>query len=192
MSINSVNLQFGKELARIANSNIRGWTHRALFMAPEAFWSEPSSKSGKYHPEDERGDQGLLTHTKRASEVLETLLDSAAGKFDANDQDVMRSAILIHDLCSCFGKSHPLMVRGYLFGESNREFVNDPCGAHIIDIASRHMGRWGCDRPDSEMAWFVHYADNIAAKLHIFMATQAEPRPVCVATAEEEAALCPG
>lgn len=162
---------FESELGAIPDADIREWTARALQYAPDEFMLMPASLSGKYHPEDERGECGKALHTKRAFRTLLTLFDSY-GAFTDEAKSLCMSAILLHDVCynEQTGKYHPLAVRPYYRVKLGRRFVNEY--STIFDIIEAHSGKWSVFdtlRPNSPEESIVHLADNIAAKLHILL-----------------------
>lgn len=88
---------FEVELKRIYDSKIREFTKLCLTQAPDYIFIDcPSSSSGKYHPLDELGSDGLVIHTKKVF----TLVYELTKAFDCEDnRDIVLAAGLIHDLC---------------------------------------------------------------------------------------------
>jgi len=97
----------------IEDDDLRAFTYFILSQSHPTFWSIPSSSSGKYHPEYENGDGGLIRHIK----VVMALALNAMRRFgysheyqsDANQnakmRDIIAFAVITHD----WGKNgHPL------------------------------------------------------------------------------------
>lgn len=150
----------------------RAFTEYVLSQAPWTFWQKPSS-AGKYHPKDEHGHEGLLSHTIRVVKVGLIICDSAQGRLDPN---IIIPACILHDICR-YGigvahggadeqysvKEHPELAATLIrrLGNGSGSFV-----AGIADAVETHTGRWGRIIPRNETEWVVHYADCIAANYH--------------------------
>lgn len=157
---------FDNELADIQDEEVRIWTRMALDFAPDTFWVEPSSKSGRYHPIDECGVSGKIIHTKRAFCVMKILVDSESDRLGDHFKSSCLSAILLHDVCSN-SKTHPDDVYPHYVAVLGFEFADKyPL---IMRMIKTHMGRWGKERPRTMEECLVHYADNIASKLHLML-----------------------
>lgn len=155
---------FDDELAEIKDEEVRKWTRTALENAPDTFWIEPASKSGKYHPKDECAVGGKIIHTKRAFCVMKVLVDSEADRLGDHFVSSCLSAILLHDVCSD-SRTHPDDVYPWYVEKLGQDFADKyPL---IMKMIKTHMGRWGKTRPKTMEECLVHYADNIASKLHL-------------------------
>lgn len=137
---------------------------------PEYFWSEPSSASGKHHPEYALGEGGLARHSLMVYRWLKILLE-------ANDQDMsefipgMVVAALFHDCCkrgmpdnvdlehTAF--EHPLLAAKFIldraerFAKENVDFIektaeDEESFKHDIAVAvssiETHMGKWNTSK----------------------------------------------
>ena len=151
---------------------IRAFTLYVLSQTPWTFWQKPFS-TGKYHPEDEHGFEGLLLHVIRVVKVGLVICDSAEGRLDPN---IILPACVLHDICR-YGI-------GVLHGGADAEYsvpehpelaatlirrLGNGSGSFVTDIANAvetHTGRWGKTAPRNETEWAVHYADCIAANYH--------------------------
>jgi hypothetical protein len=90
--------RFEETLATIRNDNLRSLTRAALTaVAAENPWFfyAPSSTSGRYHPEDEIGRGGLVTHSLRAAAWGRHLCRAWA--LDPDQQDAVTAALILHD-----------------------------------------------------------------------------------------------
>jgi hypothetical protein len=149
----------------IEDGGIRQWTQIAIENCPYDFWTVPASSTGKHHPKIERDIGGTVIHTIRAFKVLKVLIDAEADKLTIVEQSMLLSAILLHDICRGAGKLHADEVEIYYEGKLGRKFIIQY--PRIMDMISRHMGRWGTKRPETQLESLIHYADNVAAKLHL-------------------------
>lgn len=87
---------FDFELKRIFDQKIREFTKLCLIQAPDYFYLDcPSSSTGKYHPLDELGYDGVLIHTKK---VFTMAYEMVKGFACERNRDIVLSACLIHDL----------------------------------------------------------------------------------------------
>lgn len=175
--VKSKSCVFDAELIDICDEDVRNWTRTALDNAPDTFWVEPASKSGRYHPVDECRAGGKILHTKRAFCVMKILVDSEADRLGEHFSSFCLSAILLHDVCSN-SKTHPDDVYPWYLEKLGFEFVTKyPI---IMTMIKTHMGRWGRQRPRTMEECLVHYADNIASKLHTMRPEVPYDLPGCV------------
>lgn len=87
---------FKDELKLIYDEGIREFTKLCLIAAPNYFFLDcPSSSSGRYHPINELGVDGIIIHSKRVFTVAYELC-RGLGCEDKRDQ--ISSACIIHDL----------------------------------------------------------------------------------------------
>jgi len=155
---------FKTEIECIPDEDIRAWTLKAFENCPEDFYVVPASSSGKYHPADEKLEGGTAIHIKRAFKVMLVLCDSESDILTREEISILLSAILLHDICRGAGRTHPEAVRPYYAQKLGDAFVEQY--PDIMDAIETHMGRWGRHRPDTLLQALVHYADNVASKLH--------------------------
>jgi hypothetical protein len=83
-------------IQKIQDPSIRGGTEAALSEAPAEVLIVPSSRTGKYHPVDEIGPQGLLIHIYRFA----SMVPQATSKIGLENQfakDVLYAAAVLHD-----------------------------------------------------------------------------------------------
>lgn len=86
---------FGKELNFIQNVAFKKICIEMLNAMPQYIITQPSSSTGKYHPTDETGKDGMIRHIKRC--IL--LAQEACVMLDipAKDKDVLIAGCLFHD-----------------------------------------------------------------------------------------------
>lgn len=156
------------EISQIPDLVIRDWTRTALLMVPQKFWSEPASKTGRFHPKDESLRGGTVRHTKRAFVAMAVLCDSEADRLSKTDISYLLSAILLHDTCKgSKGIPHAEAVYPTLSEKLGNNFVERY--PEIMKSIESHMGRWGKRRPTTNLELLVHYADDMASKAHLLM-----------------------
>ena len=86
---------FQKELNLIYDEGIREFTKLVLTQLPAYFFLDcPSSSSGRYHPLDELGADGVIIHTKR---VFTVAYELCRGLGAEQNRDEILSAAILHD-----------------------------------------------------------------------------------------------
>jgi len=153
------------EVELIENEEIREKTLGVLINGtPDSFWKRASSSTGKYHPEDERGEYGNILHTKRVFIQYCNLarVDVEMGRLSEYEMDCGKSAALLHDSMK------------YGWPSDNNEHTTDEhdvIGAaiaqHLGDLPEEvyrpihsHMAEWGEGRePETLNEWLLHRAD---------------------------------
>ena len=153
------------EISQIPNEDIRNWTRTALINAPDIFWFAPASKTGRYHPKDESKEGGNVRHTQRAFRAMQILCDADADILNEEEISMMLSAILLHDIAKGMGRPHEELVYPYYKTTLGIDFVTQY--PESMDMILKHMGRFGNNRPITKMEVLVHFADDIASKVHI-------------------------
>ena len=168
---------FDKELALIANNEVRSTVEAILVLAPDQFWYMPASSSGKYHAADECLPCGNVLHTKRVVAMVRML--APAYGVAGVELDYCMAAALIHDIlkggaaegdlkftakCSRaeYERHGPNLLLWY---QDVLGFIAWPADA-ILDIASRHMGVWSPVgyQPDDKLSQLVAMADYVASR----------------------------
>lgn len=87
---------FAEELSIIRDATVLEFTKLCLYGAPGyVFYDCPSSSSGKYHPINELGPDGVIIHTKK---VVTTAVELSRGLQCEESFDLIVSACIIHDL----------------------------------------------------------------------------------------------
>jgi len=97
---------FTEELRRIFDKKVREFTKLCVTQSPDYFFLDcPSSSTGKYHPLDELGADGVLIHTKKVYTMAYELVKGMACE---GSRDVVLAACVIHDL-----RKQGLVKRGH-------------------------------------------------------------------------------
>ena len=163
--------KLNKWVMAIPDLDTQTFVSAMLDMAPEYFWTAPSSSSGQYHPDDEHKFGGLVKHTIRVCEVGRIMAQATPGA----NMSLILAACILHDIYR-YGilsernehssPDHPMLAAKAI--DAYGMAVHSPCNYAMISSAvARHMGRWGEHLPLSMDQWIVHYADNIAAKYFV-------------------------
>lgn len=174
------------EINLIEDHAIRFYVRSVLLDHP-TFWVGPASI--KHHPPDEKGPGGNVLHAKRVARVAEILCDSQ--ERSSYEKDIVIAAALLHDLTKLvktpdgeweIDKMHPYTVEAYvkqvfqrdndLYNEVTRSttlYLDDEIEALILRLVRCHLGIWSPvpeTIPVTTLDWMLHWADNIASKLH--------------------------
>lgn len=177
-----------EEIDLIKDENIKSFV-RSILLRAEDFWKIPSSFSGKYHPLDEHGEGGNVTHTQRVVRVAKVLSDSYSLSDD--DRDIVYAACLLHDVTkgvkhsgseSCvYDPMHPYTVAKLIKDcqEYDKKYANEMQSStillseevvqSILRLVRCHLGPWSPvpeTTPITYLDMIVHMADNVASKLH--------------------------
>lgn len=161
--------KFMAAVENITTSELRTLANYCLGKLPEHFWTQPSSSSGKYHPEDEHGPEGLALHTLRVMKIAEILIKAAQPPIYV---DAIRLAAMFHDAAryglNTTPTSHSLKEHPELSAIFLMNFIIPKGLTPALEVAYHailtHMGKWGKYKPESPEDWIVHYADIIASQ----------------------------
>lgn len=165
------------EINTIKTQSIKDLTLDVFNSSPINSWKMNSSRD--HHMVDERGEWGNLIHTLRVVKICDTLADVL--NLPQESKDILKSAAILHDSCKhglnaeyqFITYDHPYLVKQLI----EKSKVECPFKYQIIDIISRHMGRWDkrntptktvCDWIDGNhitLAFLLHSADCIEARL---------------------------
>ena len=179
------------EINLINDEGIRSFV-RSVLLKAGIFWSIPSSFSGKHHPKDEHGPGGNVLHTKRATRIADTMVDSYS--LSSEERDVILAACLIHDVTKGipaeedghfhYDPMHPYTVNQFVtecqkfdkqYGKdslSSSLFISEDSLQTILRLVRCHLGPWSPvpeTFPITYMDYIVHIADNIASKIHEYI-----------------------
>lgn len=182
---------FNKELNMITDKQYRNFISKCLDNVPTYFWSIPASSSGKYHPQADLDEGGLVRHTKSCVQVgLDLLQSEIFFKENDHDKDIVIGSLLLHD-CLKNGVEnsehteflHPLYASNFIIKEFNEvpdklERVETICKIGITCMCiESHMGKWNTSDksneklpiPETELQKLVHMADYIASRKYCNM-----------------------
>jgi len=158
-----------QEAQKIQDEDIKSRTIMLLDEAPEDFWKNPSSSSGKYHPSDEQGVGGLAIHTLRVVRIAWYLLEAHNPVQEV--KDIILAACLLHDIRRYGPKTNPSHHSVNRHPDLAADLIQkrfDHSADEISGCVRTHMGRWSRgEKPQTFEEWLVHEADNIASKLDL-------------------------
>ena len=152
---------FFDKVDTIKNDDIREFVSVALEHGPFEFWDARSSSSGNNHPPENNLKSGLLVHIIKALEVAEELFRFFGIEEGSIDEDIVRAAILLHDLykqgnpwTSVHCKEHGKLCANILM----QYRLERPIKEKILKCIETHMSRW--TEPIDSLAKFS-MADNL-------------------------------
>lgn len=178
------------EINLISDEAIKLFVRSALMKA-DFFWDIPSSFSGKYHPNDERGPGGNVLHTKRVVRIASVMSESYS--LSIEERDVVIAAAILHDICKghkpgdsnepCYDPMHPYAVskfiekcraedRKHADASSSTLYLSEEVVQSILRLVRCHLGPWSPvpeTYPITYLDFILHLADNVASKLHLFI-----------------------
>lgn len=157
------------EIWLIEDDDLRKTTARCFQrVCPDYFWERPSSSSGKYHPEDERGEYGNLLHTKRVFMQYRNLAstDLEAGRITEEQYECGKAAALIHDMFKygwpSDGNEHTTDEHDLIIAAVAEHVCGFP--DEVVRLVASHMGAWGAGpEPETVNEWLLHRADKAAS-----------------------------
>ena len=168
---------FLPELERIYNQEIREFAKLCVCAAPDYFFIDcPASSSGKYHPIDELGPDGIIIHTKKVFTVVYELSRALACE---NHRDELLAAALIHDLRkqgreSATGhtaRNHPALAAELVDEEqAATQILSDESYKVIKTSVGYHYGPWSTNEWKKPLGKYtpeelcLYLSDYIASK----------------------------
>lgn len=180
---------FSRELALIKDEQIKDFVIKVFdTLAPDYFWTCPTSTSGKYHPQVSLGEGGLVRHTKLAVWWGVELLRTQEPMREMHlFLDQVIAALLLHDLKkngeTLDGRGYPTLanttkVHGLYLGQQIRTRMfppDDPIPETLLPIIEgieTHMGVWtegwaimaSPSWTSSDVRYWVHLADYCASR----------------------------
>lgn len=173
---------FEDELEQFENPYIRTFTRTCIGELPDYFFLKPSTSSGKYHSPDERGNYGLILHTKRVFQTLMKLfrLEEFAQISEVRKEYLMAAALL-HDGLK-YGPAenvskhtmfeHPMFAAHFVKAIGQHEGYG-PGSEIIANFIVSHMGQWNqspysqvtLPKPTSIEQKALHMADYMASNI---------------------------
>jgi len=177
------------EIEGIQDQAIKTLVKEVLKRVPDYNWTLPSSSTGKYHPLRDRAAYGNTYHTKDVVKFGLIIADSKGYYIGADKPedrlmvDKVRAAGILHD-CAKYGlakyhtqytlNDHPALAADLIlsmgspfiisFTPEKIQTVDKFLMEEIANAVRRHTGRWGNPKPETELDWIIHLADNVASK----------------------------
>lgn len=162
---------FNKVLELLSEPDIRNFTEALLNDADEYFFTEPSSSTGKYHPEYALGEGGLARHSIAVALILSDILNDDCYEFSLRQKQLLIASAIVHDIKK-YGegkkhtvKNHPELAAQYIIQEqTNNRLISSSDAEFMASSVLTHMGKWGAEKPSTDAQKLVHIADCLAAK----------------------------
>lgn len=164
----------------IQDENIKADTFR-LLETPEVLeaFRYPSSISGKFHPQDEIGEYGLLLHSLRVCNFVIQLYRCVEDYSDNTlAYDILVASALLHDVPCKNIEGKPNTNHSY----SNAEWyyknsrLNKEIKDKITSCILHHTGRWQAENhsdyskfPNDLLCWCIHQADCMSSRRNILI-----------------------
>lgn len=190
-SIDRAKELFKAEVEKIHNDDLREACLKMIEQIPAYFWKVPASSSGKYHPECDLGDGGLVRHSLMVTKIgIDLLFSEVFLRNNEENEDLVRVSCLFHDCLKSGYETadgtysdhtefeHPLFASEFLL----EQLVNvDSLKATLIsDAVAAHMGKWNTSKysdvilttPKTNLEQLVHVADYMASRKYIKLAEE--------------------
>lgn len=192
---------FANEISDIQDNDLKQLASEIIANADDYFFTVAASSSGKYHPQFDLGNGGLVRHTRCVVYMAECMAESL--DMDSYDKDAIIVAALAHDIkkqgngnSSHTVWEHPTLASEYVkeIHKKTKSKVPSDVVNKIADAVHRHMGKWGhkpnftksnspLPMPETEFEKALQAADYIASRKEIldfsFRATDGvEAQPV--------------
>lgn len=175
---------FANEFKYISNENLRKFAEELIANANDYFFVVPASSSGKYHPQFDLGDGGLVRHTRCVAFYAKCVAESR--DMSQDETDLLIISALAHDIKKQGETSkytvheHPTLASDFVMevaknfdGKITKKQLQMICGA-----VSSHMGKWGHNAefirgkeplplPSNEFERALQVADYIASRKEI-------------------------
>ena len=166
-----------QELKNVTDANLKKFLMSCIDRFPEYFWKAPASRE-KYHPQDERGEGGLVLHTRRVCRLSMDMVYLYA--LNMWEKDVLIAAAVLHD---SFQKGvppndtktsdplHPLYPRiQFPYAGDASRFIDQKIYSEIMECVESHLGRFGPSpnlNSQRKLPALFHLIDGIASREHI-------------------------
>lgn len=179
--------QFEQLIGAIKNDVLRQAAREMCENLPDYFWHIPASSSGKYHPECDFGEGGLVRHSIMVCTIaLDLLVSEVFLKNNPVNADLVTIAALFHDGFKS-GKvidgkhsehtvfEHPLISADFVRKHLENKGINQFVVNTICSAIETHMGKWTTSTysdvvlqaPHSDFEKLIHVADYIASRKYI-------------------------
>lgn len=185
---------FIDEVNKIKSDDLRECALELVEEIPAYFWTVPASSSGKYHPECDLGEGGLVRHSIMVATVAEDLVRAEMFVRECPvNYDIARFTALFHDsyksgLVAEDGtySDHTVFDHPRIASDIIREKLTakniDPLKIEMICGAIyTHMGKWCVDtygerngnakkalsKPRTDFEKLIHIADYMASRKYI-------------------------
>ena len=150
-----------------------------LENAPESFWVDPPSLSGKYHPQFDHGYGGTVRHVVMALRVALDLIraEFMGREYSQRDVDIILISVLFHDCVKRNDEGHSAHEHPLDSAIFCNQFVTGDTDIEdeVFCAIRSHMGKWTTSeksavvlhKPESTIEHLVHMADYIASRRYV-------------------------
>lgn len=170
----------------IIEPSINEFAHKCVSELPKYFFTVAASSSGKYHPECDLGEGGLVRHTVNVMLILNHIMELEQYGLTEHEKDLLRVAALFHDGLKSGTQEmwessehtkhlHPFYSATFMM-ENALHFGFDYNDAKFIsDAIMSHMGQWTTSKysegtlpkPETKYQQLLHLADFLASRKDI-------------------------
>ena len=165
---------FVNELNDITEENLRKFAEELIANADEYFFTVAASTSGKYHPQFDLGEGGLVRHTRCV--VFFAECEAISRMFTEHETNMLIVAAIAHDIKKLGdGKGkhtvddHPRFAAEYI-NDTNKitKLLTADDENIIAAMVYSHMGKWGHEKglplPVTGLETALQAADYIASR----------------------------
>ena len=154
--------------------NLRKFAEELIANADDYFFTVAASTSGKYHPQFDLGDGGLVRHTRCVAFFAQC--EAISRMFTEHETNLLIVAALAHDIKKLGdGKGkhtvddHPRFAAEYINDTNKRTNLLSADDENILaNMVYSHMGKWGHEKgmplPETELEKALQAADYIASR----------------------------
>lgn len=176
MKMNYQKMLLETDLNLFTDVGVRKFVQNCLDDFPSYFWTAPASGTGKYHPEDENVEGGLVLHTRRVIRVVLLLADM----YDLNwsERDILVAAAFLHDSWSKGRNSksnnintdpyHPLYVEEkFPLTPYGDQHIPQSVYTAIMECVASHSGKYSVSKllnSDRKLPRILQLADYLASR----------------------------
>ncbi|MBQ8218569.1 MAG: HD domain-containing protein [Bacilli bacterium] len=174
---------FMKEVNKIKNDRLRTVAETLVEDAPEYFWHNAASSSGKHHPQCDLGEGGLVRHSIMTAIAANDLVISEIFVEDTQyNRDLAIFTGLFHDVIK-YGDNkihtefaHPILSGVFVKERLEKAEVDEDTTNIICRAIFSHMGKWTTstyspgvtlDIPSTSFQKLIHTADYVVSRKYI-------------------------
>ena len=177
------------EINSLSIDDIKEFGFALLHTIPSYFFTAPASSSGKYHPQNDLGEGGLVRHSISVRKMLRHLLEpNGYYNFSVREIELLELATLFHD---CFKSGsqleyeanihtkfiHPVLAANHIIMEAVNHNFDYESANFIASAIISHMGQWNTNHsepgtlplPNTPAQKVLHLADYLASRKDINM-----------------------
>lgn len=171
---------FVNEINDIKDEKLRKFAEELIGGAEDYFFIVPASSSGKYHPQFDLGDGGLIRHTRCVTFFAECMAESM--DFNEHDKDLLIIAALAHDIrkqgdnTGHTVREHPVLASELILKlqSEHPDLINKEDAKKISKAVLAHMGKWEANKfpdpypmPANDFEKALQAADYVASRKEI-------------------------